>query len=156
MLRRKLGDDVFWPAVRTYVKTFQNQLVETENFKKILEEESGLNLQPFFDQWIFGMGYPRIKGEFHFDMERNEVKIWAQQVQDESWSNFDVDLLVEITCENEEVYTSTLGFRASRNASTTIKLGDVSTIPVMARIDPNLESLFTIEMNPGILFFNFF
>jgi len=50
MLRHKLGDTVFWNAVKDYVNTFQGQNVETADFQKCLEKASGINLVKFFDQ----------------------------------------------------------------------------------------------------------
>ena len=35
-----------------YLKKYAKKVVETEDFKKCLEEESGLNLTKFFDQVI--------------------------------------------------------------------------------------------------------
>jgi hypothetical protein len=37
-------------AVADYIRTFSGRLVETEDFRKILERHSGLNLTRFFDQ----------------------------------------------------------------------------------------------------------
>lgn len=40
MLRLLLGDATFWEAVRTYVARFARGLVETSDFRKVLEEVS--------------------------------------------------------------------------------------------------------------------
>ena len=50
MLRQKLGDEIFWTAVKDYIHSFANQTVETDDFRKILEKHSGFNLTKFFDQ----------------------------------------------------------------------------------------------------------
>lgn len=39
--------------------------VETDDFRKILEEASGWNLTEFFDQWVFGTGYPTVEVRAH-------------------------------------------------------------------------------------------
>jgi len=58
MLRLKVGDQHFFQGVRQYVvdKTFQ--YVKTPDFRVEMEAESGQDLQEFFNDWIFGEGYP--------------------------------------------------------------------------------------------------
>jgi hypothetical protein len=46
-----LGDDIFWPAVKDYLSTYAKKTVETSDFRKKLEEHSGLNLTKYFEQW---------------------------------------------------------------------------------------------------------
>ena len=53
MLRKVVGDGVFWSAVRKYIAAFQGRVVETEDFRKMVEHESGLNLTRFFDEWFY-------------------------------------------------------------------------------------------------------
>ena len=42
MLRHLLGDEVFWAAVRAYVARFGKSVVETADFRKVLEEVGGI------------------------------------------------------------------------------------------------------------------
>lgn len=50
MLRRMMGDTAFWAAVKEYVAVNSKDLVETEDFKRVLEKHSSFNLTKFFDQ----------------------------------------------------------------------------------------------------------
>lgn len=63
MLRRLLGEDAFWAAVKDYLQTYNwenvkknlsgalaSSTVETDLFRMILEKHSGLNLTAFFDR----------------------------------------------------------------------------------------------------------
>jgi aminopeptidase N len=52
-LRRLLGDGVFWSGVQKYVRNFRDKVVETSDFRKVFENESGLNLTRFFDEWFY-------------------------------------------------------------------------------------------------------
>ncbi|ORZ38836.1 peptidase family M1-domain-containing protein [Catenaria anguillulae PL171] len=47
--------------------------VETDDFRKVLEEFSGLNLTQFFDQWFHSKGFPKIKAKYEYDAERKFV-----------------------------------------------------------------------------------
>jgi len=37
MLRKMLTDEVFWPAVTDYIYKYASDLVDTDDFKKVLE-----------------------------------------------------------------------------------------------------------------------
>ena len=52
-LRKEIGDEVFWTAVRDYLQRYYGKVVETEHFRMVLEEHSGRSLGQFFDQWFF-------------------------------------------------------------------------------------------------------
>src|SRR5437899_11933628 len=41
MMRNELGDDLWWKAIRQYVKKFAGQNVETNDFKEAIEEATG-------------------------------------------------------------------------------------------------------------------
>ena len=56
MLRKRIGEKIFWEAVGEYVRVFSKKTVETEDFRKVLEEHSKVNLNKFFDQWLYSKG----------------------------------------------------------------------------------------------------
>lgn len=66
-LRCLLGENVFWPAVKDYLATFHDSVVETDDLRRLLERHSGLSLQKFFDQWFETPGYPDLKVNFSYD-----------------------------------------------------------------------------------------
>lgn len=53
LLKEKLGDEAFWDAIRLYSTKFLGKTVETIDFQKAIEESSGLNLNDFFNEWIY-------------------------------------------------------------------------------------------------------
>lgn len=60
MLRRRLGDDVFWKGVRLYLSRHRFNQVETDDFRVALEDASGESLERFFDQWVLRPGHPQL------------------------------------------------------------------------------------------------
>jgi len=48
-LRKELGDQVFWAAVHDYLKRFDGKVVETDDFRHVMEARSGRSLGQFFD-----------------------------------------------------------------------------------------------------------
>ena len=59
MLRYSLNDDAkFFRALRTYQRTYAGRTARTRDLQRVFEAEAGRSLQPFFDQWYAGEGYP--------------------------------------------------------------------------------------------------
>ncbi len=61
MLRHVLGDSVFFRSLRAYVSDprFRFRSATTEGFRSVCQSVSGKDLGYFFDEWVFGQGYPR-------------------------------------------------------------------------------------------------
>jgi len=53
LLREQIGDDMFWAGIRRYTATHAGGSVTTDDFKRSMEESSGLNLSAFFDTWVY-------------------------------------------------------------------------------------------------------
>lgn len=51
-LRNLLGDAKFWKGLKHYTRKHWGQSVETTDFKKAMEEGSGVDLSAFFKQWV--------------------------------------------------------------------------------------------------------
>ena len=69
MLRHKLGDEVFWRALNLYAERHAHRSVETRDLARAIEDASGRNLDPFFDQWIGSPGHPELEGSWRWDDE---------------------------------------------------------------------------------------
>ncbi|MCU7547688.1 M1 family metallopeptidase [Chitinophagaceae bacterium LB-8] len=77
MLRGKLGDTVFQKVIQTYYELYKGSNAETRDFQAVAEKVSGEVLKPFFDQWLFQPGLPKIHGEWKF--EKNNFYLTIQQ-----------------------------------------------------------------------------
>lgn len=82
MLRSLVGDDLFRKAVKLYLQRFSYKNAETDDFRKCVEEVSGLSLQQFFEQYIFKPGHLELKVEFEFDHSSKIATIKLIQTQD--------------------------------------------------------------------------
>ncbi len=60
MLRHAVGDSIFFDILKTYhvSPSHHHGTANTEDFQKICEQVSGLGLEQFFRQWIYGEYYP--------------------------------------------------------------------------------------------------
>lgn len=81
MLRRKLGDDLFWKAIRLYVRRHEKGCVETIDLIRALEDATGKNLEGFFDQWVMCPGHPEIEGAMTWDDDDRRVVVALKQIQ---------------------------------------------------------------------------
>ncbi len=81
MLRRMLGDEVFFRGVQKYMQAHAGGLVETSDFRYAMEEASGLGLEWFFDQWCDRPGSPRVTATTSYDPATRTLTLKAEQTQ---------------------------------------------------------------------------
>jgi len=79
MLHNQLGDDLFWKSIRTYVKRFGGQPVETVDFINSIEQATGRNMRAFFDQWIYSAGHPTYRLRTWWDAKKKQVHVRVVQ-----------------------------------------------------------------------------
>jgi aminopeptidase N len=60
MLREQVGDEAFWKGINAYLNAHKFDNVETPDLKKAMENASGQKLDWFFEQWVYGAGYPKL------------------------------------------------------------------------------------------------
>lgn len=83
-LRRQLGDAKFFAGLSWYLNKYQLQPVQSWNLQHAFAEASGVNCEPFFQQWIFKPGHPVLDVQWSYDEAAKEAKLTVKQVQDTS------------------------------------------------------------------------
>jgi aminopeptidase N len=53
LLREHMGEEAFWTGIRRYTAAYAGRTATTDDFKRSMEESSGLSLGAFFDKWIY-------------------------------------------------------------------------------------------------------
>lgn len=53
LLRKKLGEELFWKGVKAYSQKFFDKSVTTEDFHKTMEKVTGQSLDSFFEEWVY-------------------------------------------------------------------------------------------------------
>jgi aminopeptidase N len=81
MLRETVGDTLFLRGLRKYVAEYAFRSAETNQFRLAMEEATGYNLDWFFDQWIYGAGYPSFEVAQRWDASSRSVIVTVKQVQ---------------------------------------------------------------------------
>ncbi len=82
MLRYVLGDDLWWKAIRHYVKKHAAQNVETADFKQAIEEATGKALDWFFAEWVYKAGHPEFEVSWSYDDAAKLVAVTVKQKQE--------------------------------------------------------------------------
>lgn len=81
MLRAQVGTDKFWAGIRDYYHRYRDANASTDDFRKVMEEDSGLDLRWFFDQWLNRAGSPAVEGTWSYDAAAKKVRVELAQTQ---------------------------------------------------------------------------
>jgi aminopeptidase N len=99
MLRSEVGEDNFWKGMRLFYKRFRNGNAVTDDFRSIMEEVSGNDLQKFFHQWLYIPGQPDLKISLIEGKRKGTSALIIEQVQDYLFS-FDIGIVLRENGEN--------------------------------------------------------
>jgi hypothetical protein len=92
MLRRLVGDDVFFRGLQRFYDDRRFQKAGTNDFERAMEQESGRTLDRFFERWIYGTAIPRVT--YRSTVAGNQVRLRFEQPADQV---FDLPVTVTIT-----------------------------------------------------------
>ena len=135
MLRRQLGDSTFWKGIQIYYSRYAGKNALTSDLCKVMEEASGKDLKPFFHQWLFTAGHPKLDIRWQYNAGKKEVGITVTQQQHELF-RFPLELLIGSSLL-KQVYIK------DRETRFTIP---VSGKPAAITADPGLNLLFEGEI----------
>ena len=81
MLRRHLGDDLFFKSLNKYLTDNAHQPVSTEDLRIAIEETTGQSMDWFFDQWLYKMGHPVFEVSKNYDAAKKQLTLNVKQTQ---------------------------------------------------------------------------
>jgi aminopeptidase N len=81
MLRRRLGDDAFWKSIQLYANSNRLKSVETSDFRRAAETESGRDLERFFYDWTERPGSPVLDVNTSYSPESKQARVVIKQTQ---------------------------------------------------------------------------
>jgi aminopeptidase N len=164
-LRCLLGDELFWEGTRAYLREYAGKVVETDDFRRVMERVSGRSLGKFFDQWIHGVGYPMIEAEFEWDDASGRGTFTIKQTQvdakpaDGAGSGhgsgsghgpgprvglFSFPLTLAWTTDGE-THRRSVQIERERHSFAF----ELDAEPDMVRVDPDFEVLLKLDFDPG-------
>ena len=81
MLKKHLGDELFFKAMNHYLKSNANSPVQTEELRIAIEEATGQSMDWFFDQWLYKMGHPIFEVTQKYDANAKKLTLNVKQTQ---------------------------------------------------------------------------
>lgn len=85
MLRGILGDSLFFEGINAYYNSqYKNASATTEQFRDVFENASGMELDWFFEDWIYGEFYPNYRFSYWTepsDISGYEAYVYVRQSQ---------------------------------------------------------------------------
>lgn len=106
MLRHQLGDAAFWKAMNHYTTANAYGNVVTADLERAFEESTGKDYKAFFDQWVYGAGFPVFQVSSRYDPASRRLTVSATEVQprDSLTGFFDVDSDIEVRTDSGVVH----------------------------------------------------
>ncbi len=135
MLRRELGDEVFWKGMKSYYEKFRDKNALTIDFQREMEKASRKDLNSFFKQWLFVAGQPDLKIYSKNGSTKGYTDIVIEQTQNQLFS-FNIELKISDSKDSYFVKIP-VSERITRKA---IKIQDITGIIP----DPDTNLLFRI------------
>jgi aminopeptidase N len=80
MLRGVVGTDIYWEGIRKYYGQYKDGSATTADFRRVMEEVSGLELGWFFAQWLYESGELVLEGGWEYDVESGVLSVELRQV----------------------------------------------------------------------------
>ena len=143
MLRNYVGEDNFRKGIRNYYKKYYNSTTTTNQFKTEMEDVSGMNLDTFFDQWLYKGGNMVLDGNWKFDEKKGRIEVNLNQVQNDGYLfEMPVELGISYNDKNlEKIQTVKLEKEKGRFYIAS------DSKPISIKIDPNTKLLAIWDFN---------
>jgi hypothetical protein len=134
MLRRMVGDEPFFRALKRFYLTFRYQKASTEDLRLVFEQETGLALGRFFERWIYEARIPRVRYSWH--MSNGSVVVRFDQPEE-----FDFPVTVRLE-HDDRTMTETLAIVSGRTTEHRI---ESSKAVRNVFVNPDQSTLATFE-----------
>jgi aminopeptidase N len=139
MLRNSVGDRAFWEGIQNYYAKYRNGNALTEDFRKEMEIVSSIDLEIFFNQWIYETGQPDLQISYEYDDNLQKLKVIVEQHQNNAKFIFPLEIEAKFEDGNSEIYLADV---TQAKQSFTF---DCIESPEGIELDPNVKLLFTLK-----------
>lgn len=137
MLRGIVGDSTFFRILRAYNNDprYAYKSASTDDFKAIADSVSGLNLDYFFNEWIYGVDYPRYSYSWHYISTGGgnyQVSVKLNQSVRSNPQYFTMPVQLKIITDSGDTTVTVFNDQQEQNFNITVK-GN----PQQVVLDPN-------------------
>ncbi len=91
-LRGVLGDSLFFRSLRAYHAKYQGKSAVTAELKSVIDSVAGSNMSWFFNQYVYGKGWPKYASRFTWGADT--ISLTIQQNQEATWPTFKMPIRV--------------------------------------------------------------
>lgn len=117
MLRRWLGDAVFFAGLRRYAERHAYGEADSVDLQRAMEEVSGQQLDWYFGQWLHRKGYPAFRVARRWDERTATLALSIEQTQPDQAGLYRVPVRIQIvTDQGAEVHSELLSERREERA----------------------------------------
>ncbi len=81
MLKHYLGPERFWASVHTYLERHAFGNATSDDFRQAVLGATGEDLDWFWNEWVYGAGYPQFQVSAAYDTARRAVTLTVRQTQ---------------------------------------------------------------------------
>ncbi|HKO78975.1 MAG TPA: M1 family aminopeptidase [Chitinophagaceae bacterium] len=136
MLRRELGDSVFYKSIKAYYSAYAGKNADTKDLQQIFEKISGKNLSTFFQQWLYTPGVPKLDISWNYLAKEKKLSLTIKQLQKTAFV-FPLELQLNNTSGDHSTKTINIS-----KPEETIYI-PVKEKPIKIILDPKTSLLFT-------------
>ncbi|MFH2035526.1 MAG: M1 family aminopeptidase, partial [Candidatus Zixiibacteriota bacterium] len=138
MLRNVVGDEEFIDILQAYYNSIHQYADATgEDFKNICESVTGLDLDYFFDEWVYGERSPQYKymAAYYFDADDNIYHTYLKLSQTQETNPTVYEMPIDIDLKVNPYSGET--FRIFNNSRDTVLYFETSFEPNLIEVDPD-------------------
>jgi aminopeptidase N len=128
-LKNQMGDAAFFQSLNRYLTTNAFKNGETHQLRLAMEEVTGIDWSPYFNQWYYQGGNPILNVEYGYS--NGQATIAVKQVQDSSVQLFSLPLNVAIYVDGKVIRKNIFIDKREQNFSF-----DVGAKPDFIDLDP--------------------
>lgn len=150
MLRHVVGDSTFFDILHEYRDEYYMSTATTEDFRDIAEMVSGMDLHSFFNEWVYGTGYPRYTYCIwtSSDGGQTEANVCVSQIQTaDEGQLFTMPLDIKLSDNTGNDTT----FVVQNNVTDTTYTFNLGWQPTNVVLDPDNWVLKTAQLTPSNL-----
>ena len=135
MLRRRLGEKIFWGSLRDIYRDNLFQRVSWRQLRQSFERRAGIDLKEFFDQWIARDGAPRlVLADVAAGRKNGEWRVKGELVQGPPY--FETE--AEVALVSAEEVVRRMVSLASTEATTAFEIESLQP-PASLVVDPDVN-----------------
>lgn len=100
MLRGVVGDEAFRAGIREYYRLYRDKNASTADFRRVMEEASGMPLGWLFDEWLYRGGMLKVAGRWRWDAAAKALRLDLEQRQAGEPFRMPVEVAIDLGDEN--------------------------------------------------------